>query len=102
MRKVKDRRQYDRIPAEGKVGYARSVPQRRQGLKKIQGEGQLKDLSNGGFCLLTQERLSPNQFIKVTVPAQLPGLSIPTLAYVMWTRPVRGKGHYAAGLSFLT
>lgn len=101
MKKVKNRRKQDRVTWEGTVSFHRSVLHRRNQLRSITGEGQLQNLSGSGICLVTDERLSPKQFLTITVPIQNPGLSIPTLAYVQWTRPLRGRGQYAAGLSFL-
>ena len=101
MRKLKNRREHTRIPWEGTVTYRRSVPHRGSMLRTFKGDGEIRDISGKGLCLLTDERLAPKQFLSITVPVKVSGLTIPTLAYVQWTRPVRGTARYAAGLSFL-
>lgn len=103
MRKVKNRRRQLRHPWGGDhtVIYRRSIPTRGVGLKSINGQGQLRDISGGGLCLVTEERLAPKQLLAISFPLQIQDLTIPTLAYVQWTRPVRGTGQYAAGLSFI-
>ena len=70
-------------------------------LKEVTGQGQLQNLSGGGLCLLTEQRLAPKQLLTIRVPTSYPKTSIPTLAYTQWTRSVRGTARYAAGLSFL-
>jgi hypothetical protein len=101
MRKVKNRRRQIRYPWEGTVTYRRSIPLRRQAVKTINGQGQLHNVSGGGLCLVTDERLAPKQLLAITVPLPPTDIAIPTLAYVQWTRPLRGTGRYSAGLSFV-
>jgi hypothetical protein len=101
MRKVKNRRRQIRHPWEGTVTYRRSIPARGQALKAMSGQGQLHNVSEGGLCLVTEERLAPKQLLAITMPLRPNDLTIPTLVYVQWTRPVRGTGRYAAGLSFI-
>lgn len=102
MRKIKNRREDSRIPWEGTVTYRRSVPHRGTTLRAFNGHGEIRNISGKGLCLLTDERLAPKQFLSISVPVKHEELTIPTLAYVQWTRPVRGTARYAAGLSFLT
>jgi len=101
MRKVKNRRTETRYPWQGEVTYRRSIPSRGQTLKTISGQGQLHNVSEGGVCLVTTERLAPKQLLAIQLPLSQPEISVPTLAYVQWTRPMRGTGRYAAGLSFV-
>jgi len=101
MRKVKNRRKHARLPGTGTVTYRCSVPRRGDRLITMSGQGRLQNMSGGGLRLLTEARLAPKQLLAITVPMPQQEISIPTLAYVQWTRPVRGTGHYAAGLSFL-
>ncbi|HTP42644.1 MAG TPA: PilZ domain-containing protein [Nitrospiria bacterium] len=101
MRNVKNRRMQTRYPWQGEVAYRRSVPSRGQTLRTISGQGQLHNVSEGGICLLTDERLAPKQLLSIALPLSQPEVSVPTLAYVQWTRPMRGTGRYAAGLSFV-
>jgi len=101
MRKVKNRRTETRYPWQGEVTYRRSIPSRGQTLKTISGQGQLHNVSEGGVCLVTAERLAPKQLLAIQLPLSQPEISVPTLAYVQWTRPMRGTGRYAAGLSFV-
>jgi hypothetical protein len=101
MKKVKNRRRHVRLLGDGTVTYRWSVLQRGDTLKAMGGQGRLHDMSGGGLCLVTEERLAPKQLLTITVPLPQPELSIPTLAYVQWTRPLRGTGRYAAGLSFI-
>ena len=101
MRKVKNQRKYVRHPLQGTVTYRWSVPRQSSVLKEFSGQGELQNASDGGLCLFTEERLAPKQLLSISVPLLTRELSIPTLAYVQWTRPVRGTGRYAAGLSFL-
>jgi hypothetical protein len=101
MKKVKNQRKYLRHPWEGTVTYRWSVPRQPRQVREFSGQGQLQNMSGGGLCLMTEERLAPKQLLSVSVPLQSQDLAIPTLAYVQWTRPVRGTGRYAAGLSFL-
>ena len=83
------------------VTYRRSVPHRGTTLREIHGEGKLTNLSSGGLCLVTELRLAPKQLLSLTVPMRSSTLVIPTLVYVQWTRPIRGTGRYAAGVSFM-
>lgn len=99
MKKVK--RKHTRYSWQGTVTYRRSLPNQALALKEMSGQGQLQNVSRGGLCLLTNQRLNPREFLAITVPLHRPHLVIPTLAYVQWTRPVRGTTRYAAGLSFL-
>ena len=101
MKKVKERRFHTRYPEKGVVTYHRFIPQKRLPLKEQSSQGELKNVSRGGLLIVTEERLAPKQFLTLTVPLRFPGSAIPTMAYVQWTRPVRGTGRYAAGLSFL-
>jgi hypothetical protein len=101
VRNVKNRRTQARYPWKGEVTYRRSIPSRGQVLRSISGQGQLHNVSEGGFCLVTDERLAPKQLLAIALPLTPPEISVPTLAYVQWTRPMRGTGRYAAGLSFV-
>jgi len=101
VKNVKNRRMQTRYPLQGEVTYRRSIPFRGQTLRSISGQGQLHNVSEGGVCLVTDERLAPKQLLAITLPLAPPEISIPTLAYVQWTRPMRGTGRYAAGLSFV-
>ncbi|MEW6325393.1 MAG: PilZ domain-containing protein [Nitrospirota bacterium] len=103
MRKVKNRRKQLRHlwAGDGAVTYRRSIPTRGLGLKSLSGHGRLRDVSGGGLCLITDERLAPKQLLAISFPLPVAELAIPTLAYVQWTRPVRGTGQYAAGLAFV-
>ncbi len=74
---------------------------RGSALKEAGGQGQLQNVSNGGLLILTEKRLAPKQFLTITVPFLNNDIEVPTVAYVQWTRSVRGTGRYAAGLSFL-
>ena len=101
MEKVNNRRKHTRYPWKGMVTYRRSIQQKGLTFKEVSGRGQLQDVSNGGICLITKQRLAPNQLLSLTVPLSYPDPAIPTLAYVRWTRPLRGQARYTAGLSFL-
>jgi hypothetical protein len=101
MKKAQNRRKYARFPGKGVVTYRRSVPFRGTALRELRGEGELTNLSTGGLCLVTEERLAPKQLLSLTVPMRSPALAIPTLVYVQWTKPLRGTGRYAAGVSFM-
>jgi PilZ domain len=70
-------------------------------IKEMNGKGQLKNLSRGGLCLLTDQRLTPKECLTLTIPLSRSTLAIPTFAYVRWTRPVRRTARYASGLWFL-
>jgi hypothetical protein len=101
MKNVKNRRGQARVPFECDIRFQRSVLQRDGCLKSVSGQGTLQNLSDGGICLTTDSPLSVKQFLALSIPAPVPGVAIPTLALVRWTRQIRGKGKYAAGLSFL-
>jgi hypothetical protein len=101
-RKIENRRKAPRHPWKGSAAYWWSAPYfHKRLLKAHRGEGELRDLSGGGLSLLTDQRLAPRQLITITVPLSQPSLRIPTLAYVQWSRPLRGTGRYAAGVSFV-
>jgi PilZ domain len=101
MTKVKNKRKHTRYAWQGIVTYRRSSPNRAIPLKEISGKGQLQNVSRGGLGLLTHQRLTPKEFLMIRFPLVRPELAIPSLAYVRWSRPVRGTGRYAAGLRFL-
>lgn len=100
MKNVK-KRKHIRYPWQGVVTYRRSTPNQGLTLKEMSSHGQLQNVSRGGLCLLTNQRLNPREFLTITVPLPQPNLAIPTLAYVQWTHPVQGTARYAVGLSFL-
>ena len=101
-KKIDNRRRVARHPWKGSAAFWWSAPYfHKRIMKAHRGAGELRDLSGGGLSLLTDQRLAPRQLITITVPLSKPNLQIPTLAYVRWSRPLRGSGRYAAGLSFV-
>jgi hypothetical protein len=101
MSKVKNRRKYLRYISKGTVTYKRSIHKNKSIFKEVTGRGQLQNLSKGGICLITKQRLAPKQLVSVAIPLTRQNLTVPTLGYIQWTKPLRGQARYAAGLSFL-
>jgi hypothetical protein len=90
-----------RVARTGTVTYGGAVPINRGVLRVRRGQGEILNISEGGLCVLTDKRLAPKMLLAVRVALEGQELSIPTLAYVRWSKPVRGTGHYAAGLMFM-
>lgn len=61
----------------------------------------IKNISEGGVCLMTRERLETAQIVKISLPVPHVKMSTPTLAEVRWVRKDPGKRLYRAGLRFL-
>jgi c-di-GMP-binding flagellar brake protein YcgR len=61
----------------------------------------IKNISEGGVCLMTKERLETSQIVKISLPLPHVKMSTPTLAEVRWVRKDPGKRLYRAGLRFL-
>jgi hypothetical protein len=101
MPKTKNRRRHLRHVWRGVATYRGSLPVQGNRFEEISGEGDLTNLSEGGLGMLTDERLTQRQFLAITIPLSRHRLSVPTLAYVQWSRPVQGEDRYISGLSFL-
>ncbi len=60
----------------------------------------IRDISAGGVCLRTEERLAQNSILQISI--NFPGLSSPlsSLAKVVWVRKVGKTNNFEAGLEF--
>lgn len=67
----------------------------------IKIDSQIKNVSEGGVCLMTTEPLEASQVIKISLPLPHVKITTPTLAEVRWVKKEAGKDHYQAGLRFL-
>lgn len=101
-RRRQERRQFPRMAWDGTATYHWSTPALRpKRLRVFSGRGEIRNLSPQGLCLFSDQRLPPKQMLTITVPMREEGPAIPMLAYVHWSKPMRGTGRYAMGLSFL-
>jgi len=62
---------------------------------------QIKNISEGGICLITRERLENAQIVKISLPLPHVKMRTPTLAEVRWVKKESDKRSYRAGLRFL-
>lgn len=60
----------------------------------------IRDISAGGVCLRTEERLVKNSILQMNI--NFPGFSSPlsSLAKVVWARKMGKTNHFEAGLEF--
>ncbi|HEX2714048.1 MAG TPA: PilZ domain-containing protein, partial [Candidatus Acidoferrales bacterium] len=65
-------------------------------------QGQIRNISGGGLCLLINNRPAKESYV-LRCELPLPGIpaSIPTLMQVRWSRQTPGKHRYLIGLQFL-
>ncbi len=66
--------------------------------------GRIQDISNGGFCLLTNQRLKVGLPVRCEVAFAPTPVAVPTLMRVQWfRRSQNGEDgfRYSAGLQFL-
>jgi hypothetical protein len=105
VKKHGEMRQARRFPLSERVSYdflwksrnSSSAP-KSQGIRK---EAEAQNLSNGGICLLTIEALKTSEVLQLNLFVSRFGISIPTVAEVVWTSRRSGKGPYRAGLRYL-
>lgn len=64
-------------------------------------ESRIKDVSEGGLCLLTKEPLQTSQIVKLNLPLPKVDITTPTLAEVRWVKKEASRPLYKAGLRFL-
>ncbi len=72
------------------------------GGQDIRKEAQTHNVSDGGICLLTTEALKPLETVQLNIFFySRVGISIPTIAEVIWMNRRSGKGLYRIGLRYL-
>jgi len=97
-----ERRQFSRFPLVLEVE-ARGVPPNSPDPQTVQTvRGRIQNLSRGGLCLFTSERLNPIALMVCEIMASELPVSIPALAIVRWSEQRAGQDDcYLYGLQFL-
>jgi c-di-GMP-binding flagellar brake protein YcgR len=99
--KKADRRQSQRVPLLGRVKYEVSVHQVANNPEAASMEGQIQNVSKGGFCMLTNEALTNTQVVGIGLPLPIDQMTTPTIVEVRWVRRGSDQDSYLAGLRFL-
>jgi len=97
---MKERRQHTRLDFSEAVTYEASSSFKADASEvDFTGQGMAADVSDRGFCLITEDVVKEDQILKVNLP--LPGVPVhtPTLAMVKWVVPE--DDGYKAGLMFV-
>lgn len=94
------RRVYPRYPTRGEFR-GNELPQLRSAQKSRLVRGKVKDISDGGFCILTAHApktstLLQGQLRLVRMPVQ-----VPTLVQVRWINRSPSGGGYKIGLQYV-
>lgn len=104
-KKLREMRQDQRLSLIESAGYnvlwARpnsADPQTGQGIGK---EAKTQNFSYGGLGLLTAESLKPLEIIQLNLSFSHLGVTIPTIAEVVWAGRRPGNGLYRIGLRYL-
>lgn len=103
--KKTERRLNQRSPLTEKVTFEISTHLTPHGFKENQTTAErdsyIKNVSEGGICLMTKESLATAQVIKISLPLPHLKIAAPTLAEVRWVRKDPAKDLFHAGLRFL-
>jgi hypothetical protein len=88
---MEERRDNTRIDISGDLTYeACSSMDSGAAEERQQGRGAVVNVSESGLCLDTPDTVTDTQIVKVNVPLTGSSVKIPTLAMVMWQKPIDG------------
>jgi PilZ domain len=98
--RFRERRIHPRHPTTG-LFQGKELPTYNAQKRLITVRGRLRDLSEGGVCLITDQPLERSHLVRGELHFENLPVPIPTLMLVRWTEKHAERQEYASGLRFV-